>query len=159
MMRELALGIAVGLGSLSVLPASGANLPASTQMTAAERSELLKAREAVWRAWFANDQAALAQVLPAEIIAINNAEDRWETRDEVLKSAAEFAADGGRLLSLQFSRTEVQSFGDVAILYSLFTTETEAHGERTRSSGRATEVFVRRNGRWLNPGWHLDSGK
>jgi hypothetical protein len=23
-------------------------------------------------------------------------------------------------------------------------------------SGRLTEVFVRRGGRWLHPGWHLD---
>jgi len=26
-----------------------------------------------------------------------------------------------------------------------------------RQGGRATEVFVRQNGMWVNPGWHLDS--
>ncbi len=31
--------------------------------------------------------------------------------------------------------------------------------KRATSPGRATEVFVRKNGRWTNPGWHLDSGK
>jgi hypothetical protein len=25
-----------------------------------------------------------------------------------------------------------------------------------RSKGRLTEIFVRQNGRWVHPGWHLD---
>jgi hypothetical protein len=33
------------------------------------------------------------------------------------------------------------------------------HGKRSISSGRATEIFVRRDGRWTNPGWHTDAEK
>jgi hypothetical protein len=49
-------------------------------------------------------------------------------------------------------------YGGTAILYSLYSCETEKQGRRETSSGRATEVFVRRGGRWVNTGWHLDSG-
>jgi len=35
--------------------------------------------------------------------------------------------------------------------------ETEENGKRSVSSGRATEIFVRRNGEWVNPGWHTDN--
>ena len=66
---------------------------------------------------------------------------------------------GGRLVRLEFPRVEIQSYGDVAVIYSQYIFETEAKGERKTSSGRATEVFLRKNGRWINPGWHMDSGK
>jgi len=32
-------------------------------------------------------------------------------------------------------------------------------GKRSVTSGRVTEIFVRRNGKWTNPGWHTDSEK
>jgi ketosteroid isomerase-like protein len=158
MRNKLALGIALGLASLTILPATGADKSATT-LTQTQYAELLRAREAVWRAWFADDRAALEKVLPEDTIAINNGDEKWEHRAEVLASAKQFGADGGKLIHLSFPHVEVQSFGDVAVLYSLWTTETEAHGQHSVSSGRATEIFVRRNGQWLNAGWHLDSGK
>jgi hypothetical protein len=36
---------------------------------------------------------------------------------------------------------------------------TETGGRRSVSSGRATEIFVLRSGRWVNPGWHTDAEK
>ncbi|MGO8794272.1 MAG: DUF4440 domain-containing protein, partial [Candidatus Sulfotelmatobacter sp.] len=62
-----------------------------------------------------------------------------------------------KLVWLEFPRTEVQHFGDVAIVWSSFLVETEVGGKRTSSSGRATEIFVRENGHWTNPGWHTES--
>jgi ketosteroid isomerase-like protein len=154
----LMFAIALALISLSILPATAGDKSAST-LTHAQYAELLNAREAVWKAWFANDRATLEKLLPEDTIAINNGEEQWERRAEVLETAKQFAADGGKLISLAFPRVEVQAFGNVAVLYSLWSTETERHGQRTVSSGRATEVFVRRDGQWLNSGWHLDSGK
>jgi ketosteroid isomerase-like protein len=162
MMRNLVLGTVLGLGSLTLLPstlASPAADVAAGKMTPSGRKALLEARESVWRAWFANDRQKLEQILPPDTIAINNGEATWENREAVLKGAAEFAAQGGHLLRLEFPRVEIQYYGDVAVIYSLFTVETETKGEHTTSSGRATEVFVRSHGRWVNPGWHLDSGK
>jgi ketosteroid isomerase-like protein len=148
----------LGLASLTILPSQAADF-AAAQLTTSQRKELLAAREKVWRAWFDNDQKALEQLLPADTLAINNGEEPWENREAVLRGSRAFASGGGRLVRLEFPRVEIQSYGDVAVIYSLFTVETETKGEHTTNSGRATEVFLRKNGRWTNPGWHLDSGK
>ncbi len=128
-------------------------------LSARDRNVLLAAREAVWRAWFANDQAALRDFVPGDTIAINAGEEKWQKQEEVLHSAAEFAAAGKKLTRLDFPRTEIQRFGDVAVLYSEYLFETSNGSERSTTSGRATEVFVQRLGKWTNPGWHMDLGK
>ncbi len=128
-------------------------------LSADQRRELLAAREAVWRAYFANDAQHLEKVIPAETIAINAEEEQWVDRTAVLAGAAGFAASGGKLLKLEFPRTEVQLFGDVAILYTTWSYTLEVEGKPQTASGRGTEIFVRRDGQWVNSGWHLDSGK
>jgi ketosteroid isomerase-like protein len=124
-----------------------------------EGANLLKVREAVWRSWFANDSDALKKLVPPETIVISAGESKWKHQAEILQSAAQFQADGGKLIRLEFRRTETQRFGDVAILYSEYTVDTEMHGKRSVSSGRATEIFVLRDGQWTNPGWHTDGEK
>lgn len=124
-----------------------------------DQKELLRVREAVWRAWFDGDTKTLQQLVPKDTIVISSGEEKWHNQAEVLQSAAQFHADGGKLLRLEFPRTEIQRFGDVAILYSLYAYETETAGKRSVTSGRGTEIFVLRNGKWTNPGWHMDSGK
>ena len=124
-----------------------------------DQRELLKVREAVWRAWFDGDTKTLEELVPTDTIVISSGEEKWHNQAEVLQSAAQFHADGGRLLRLEFPRTESQRFGHVAILYSLYVYETETAGKRSVTSGRGTEIFVLRNGKWTNPGWHMDSGK
>lgn len=159
MMPQLVLGIVFSLVSVGAQPAVAGTPVQTSQLNPGERAELLKTREAVWRAWFTNDRQALEKFLPDDVIGINSGEEKWDTRAIALEGAAQFAASGGRLVRLEFPHTEIQRYGDVTVLYSLYTTETETHGQRTVTSGRATEIFVRRNGRWLNTGWHLDSGK
>jgi len=124
-----------------------------------ERTELLKVRESVWRAWFANDIKALEQLVPPDTIVISTGEEKWQYQSGVFQSAARFQASGGKLLRLEFPRTEVQFFGDVAVTYGQYVYETEMAGKRSVTSGRVTEIFVRRNGKWTNPGWHTDSEK
>ncbi len=128
-------------------------------LSSAERAELLREREAVWRAWFANDRAALDLAIPDESLAINAGQESWQDKRAILESSAQFAAARGKLVRLEFPRTDVQVYGDVAILYTTYVTETEAAGRRNVLSGRGTEIFVRRDGRWRNTGWHLDSGR
>ncbi len=159
MVRKFASGVFLCLISLAAQPVGMASPAQHRPLNPVERAELLKTREAVWRAWFTNDRETLEKFLPGELIGINNGEEKWDTRAIALEGAAQFAAEGKRLVRLEFPHTEIQVFGDVAVLYSLFTTETEVHGQRTVSSGRATEIFVRRDGYWLNAGWHLDSGR
>ena len=124
-----------------------------------DRGQLLKVRESVWRSWFANDASTLRKLVPPETIVISSGEPQWKHQSEVLQSAVDFQAQGGRLVRLEFPRTEIQRFGDVAILYSQYIVETEMKGKRSVSSGRATEVFVLHDGQWTNPGWHTDAEK
>jgi ketosteroid isomerase-like protein len=121
--------------------------------------EILKVRETVWRAWFAGDTKTLETLVPPDTIVISAGEQNWKNQAVVLRTAAEFHAEGGRLLRLEFPRTEIQRFGDVAIIWSEYLTESETNGQRSVTSGRVTEVFVRRKGQWMNPGWHTDSTK
>ena len=70
-----------------------------------------------------------------------------------------FTPTAESLSGLNFPRTEVQHFGDVAIVWSQYLAETETNGKRSLDSGRITEIFVRRNGQWTNPGWHADAAR
>jgi len=121
-----------------------------------DQVELLKSREAVWRAWFANDVVSLRDLVPPETIVISAGEPKWKKQEEVFAAAAEFQQKGGKLLRLEFPRTEVQMFDNVAVIYSQYALELEVDGKTVRQSGRVTEVFVRRHGHWVNPGWHTD---
>ena len=46
----------------------------------------------------------------------------------MLRTAIEFHAKGGSLVRLEFPRTEVQRFGDVAIVWSSYIVEIEVAG-------------------------------
>lgn len=122
-------------------------------------SDLLKTREMVWRAWFADQTGTLQALVPSDTLVISAGEHDWKRQADVLRAADEFHASGGKLLSLEFPRTEVQHFGDVAVIWSEYKLELETNGKRSSSSGRVTEIFVKRDGHWVNPGWHTDAEK
>ena len=124
-----------------------------------EKKKLLDAREAVWRAWFGGDRAALEKLLPEELLAIDAGGGEWGRRKEVLENSARFAAGGGKLVRLEFPKTEIQAYGYTAIVYSNYVYEIEQDSKRSVNSGRVTEVFVNRDGAWVNPSWHMDTGK
>ena len=125
------------------------------------RAQLLEAREAVWRAYFTNDQAQLDKLVPADTIVLEGPPDRPFTRKpEILESARQAAERGHKLVRLEFPQTEVQVYGSTAIIYTTYSYELEApDGKRHTSAGRATEIFVRRDGAWVNPGWHMEGDK
>ena len=124
------------------------------------KKRLLDAREAVWRAYFSGDRATLEKLIPEETIAIDpGGDDTWSNRKTILDGAVEFAKSGGKLVKLEFPKTEIQMFGFTAVVYSNYSYELETGGQHINRSGRVTEVFVLRKGQWVNPGWHMDSGK
>jgi Domain of unknown function (DUF4440) len=125
-------------------------LPAQTP----DNAKLLQVRESVWRAYFAGDTKALAALAPADTITLGP--DGWNHQADVLRDAADFHAKGGKLLRLEFPRTEVRHYGDVAVTYSQFLYEIEMNGKRSVSTGHAMEIFVWRDGHWVNPGWQTD---
>ncbi|MBD0371019.1 MAG: nuclear transport factor 2 family protein [Pyrinomonadaceae bacterium] len=121
------------------------------------RQQILSAREAVWRAYFANDRAALEKLIPEEVIAIDDGSAEWSHRDTIFAGAKAFAESGAKLVRLEFPKTEIQVYGNTVILYTTYLYEIEAKGKRTTKSGRGTEIFVRRDNDLVNVGWHLDS--
>ncbi|MFZ0579623.1 MAG: nuclear transport factor 2 family protein [Candidatus Acidiferrales bacterium] len=153
MKRSLLLTVVLAIAAWAGLRSAAAPSPDSG------KDQLLAAREAVWRDWFAGDQAALEREVPPETIAISASETAWHNQKEILQSAADFHTSGGKLTRLEFPRTEIQRFGDVAMLYSQYVLETESNGKRSEESGRVTEIFVWRDGHWVNPGWHTDAVK
>lgn len=122
------------------------------------RKRILAVREAVWKAWFANDRAALEKLIPEETIAIDQGSDEWSSKAAILAGAKSFAESGAKLVRLEFPKTEIQVYGNTIIVYTTYSYETEIGGKRTSQKGRGTEIFVRRGDDLVNVGWHLDSG-
>lgn len=118
--------------------------------------EVLKLREAAWRAWFAGDTEALGRMLPREFIGISMG-GPLTGRDQTLVESRGFHAEGGRLLKLEFPETQAQRYGDVVVLYGRYAVVYESGGSEKSLGGRLTEVFVRQGGRWIHTGWHLDT--
>jgi ketosteroid isomerase-like protein len=130
-----------------------------TTVTPQMRQRILTAREAVWRAFFTNDRAALEKLVPEEVIAIDDGSAEWSGRAAIFSDAKDFAASGAKLVRLEFPKTELQVYGNTVLVYTTYLYEIEANGNRTTKSGRATEMFIRRGDDLVNVGWHLDSGK
>ena len=120
-----------------------------------ERDELLAAREAVWRAWFAGDEASLSKLVPAELVTIDPGSDKFGTRASNLEGSRGFAASGGKLARLVFPQTEIQAYGNTAILYTTYEMDLVMGGKTTTERGAATEIFVQHDGGWVNAGWQL----
>jgi ketosteroid isomerase-like protein len=118
-----------------------------------ERTSLLQAREAVWRAWFGGDIKTLKTLLPPELVTLGP--EGWGTHDITLGGSADYAKSGGKLVRLEFPRTEIQAYGSTAIIYTSFELGLNEGGKVRSEKGKAIEVFVRRGDQWLNTGWQL----
>ncbi|HEX2834117.1 MAG TPA: DUF4440 domain-containing protein [Thermoanaerobaculia bacterium] len=119
--------------------------------------DVLAVREAAWRAWFGGDEAALRALLPDDFLAIGWGGSEISDRETTIASSREFRKSGGRLVSLAFPETRAQRVGDAVIFYGSFDVTMATGTAETRVRGRLTEVFVKRDGRWVHPGWHLDA--
>ena len=154
-MRRFATVLTLGLAlSASALPAQQYG-PAPD---AATRTEILALREAAWRTWFANDQAGFQRIVPDELVALGWGGGAWEDRAQTLAQMADFARGGWTVQTLEFPRNVLQQYGDVVIVYTRFRLVlADPAGRREETTGRGTEVFVRRDGRWIHTDWHLDT--
>ena len=119
-----------------------------------ERASLMETREAVWRAWFAGDRDRLTEILVPELITLGSG-GTFGSLQSTLDGSHGFAASGGRLTRLEFPRTEIQAYGNTAILYSSYVMDLQTAGQTTTERGMATEIFVSRDGKWVHTGWQL----
>src|SRR5438445_4937561 len=118
------------------------------------RAELESAREAVWRAWFAGDSASLEKLIPAALAA--GSPWIWEDRTATFQGARHSGASGRRLVDIRFDSTTITLYDDLALMHARFSYVLETpDGKRTTSTGIASEIFVREDGRWVNPFWYL----
>jgi ketosteroid isomerase-like protein len=125
---------------------------------AATQRELLALREGAWHTWFSNDQEGFRRIVPDELVGLSWSGGPWEDRAQTMAQMEEFAKSGMTLKSLDFPRNVFQHYGDVVILYSTFRLVLSSPaGQLDETAGRATEIFVRRQGRWIHTGWHLDA--
>ena len=120
-----------------------------------ERASLMKAREAVWRAWFGGDEASLLKLLPPELVTIEPGSTTFGTRTSTVAGSRGFAAGGGRLTRIAFPATEIQVYGNTAILYTSYEMDLQERVKTRTERGMATEVFLLKDGQWLNTGWQL----
>lgn len=163
-LRRARLGAALGLAMLTGLAGACAPRAATSPTSPAPApapapdpdAELLAARESAWRAYFAGDVATLRALLPPSFIGLDMGPGPFVDLAETLAGAASFRARGGRLVRLAFPETRAQRHGDVVVLYGRFEVVLAIDGAEKTLRGRLTEVFVRRDGRWIHPGWHLD---
>jgi hypothetical protein len=150
------------LAMLTVIACATRTSPAATLTTtpdSATARAILTARDAIWRAWYANDTSQLRLLLPESVAAgdENGTSQRWTDRTQILSDAARFVSAGGTLSMLEFPTTDIHVMGDVAVVYSTYHVETTMHGSHETHGGHSTEIFVLRDGRWVNPFWHLGS--
>lgn len=148
--------VIAGVLGISLLGVSLWASCAEVAVRAAIDQEVLAAREAAWQAYFGGDLKVLGDLLPEEFIGIGMTGGPFADRARTLDGARAFHAQGGQLLRLAFPETQAQRYGDVVVLYGRYEAVIQSGGAERTLRGRLTEMFVRRDGKWVHPGWHLD---
>lgn len=161
MKKTVVIGIALtALAGFGAMP-HGLNAQApkrvTTTLPAAELVELSRIRADVWVNWFSGDTAALRRVLAPELVAMSAGSARWQSIDETIAASAVFKRGGGTFVSVAFDNEVTHRFGETVVMFSTYVVVTVGGTKRSVQQGRATEVFVRSNGRWVHTSWHLDS--
>src|SRR5678815_3865770 len=107
-------------GAAAAQEANPVAMPQITHVDPAIEREIVAIRDTAWRAYFANDQTTMGRLFPDNFISIGWGGGAWLDRRGTMADAAQFAAKGGKLVALDFPHTEIQLFGDVAVVYSLY---------------------------------------
>jgi hypothetical protein len=140
-----------------LLGMSSSPVTAQGPVDSSTRAELERARDLVWRSWFAGDSQTLDRVL-AGALAAGDDKDGWSDRKQAISDSREFAKSGGKLLDLRFDSTAIQLHGTLAVMTARYTyTTADGAGKKNTTRGYAVEIFVKEKGVWTHPFWHLAS--
>lgn len=150
-MKTILATLAPALLLLSSLAAAETPAPGLSKADA----DLLDLRRAVWVAWFAGDVKTLQRLLPADGVYVSPGSHPWETTASTIANAQQFRDGGGKLVRLEFPKNEIRRYGDLALIHTTYVYELESGGKRHAETGKAIEVFVRKDGVWIHPSWWL----
>jgi hypothetical protein len=140
---------------LGVVVAPGKRQGAHATVDARTRAELERARDVVWRSWFAGDSATLDRIL-ASALAAGDGIDGWADRKTAISDSREFAKSGRKLVNLEFDSTAIALHGTVAVMTARFSyTVADRGGRQETTRGYAVEIFAHEKGAWTHPFWHL----
>lgn len=142
------------LASALLLTAFAAPVASSAEKADPD-AELLAVRKSAWVSWFGGDTATLGKLIPKDGLFISPDTKPWQTTAETLAGSKKFHDEGGKLLRLEFPRTEIKRYGDLAILFTTYEFEIETGGKKIVERGKAVEVFQRKGGKWTHPTWFL----
>jgi len=68
--------------------------------------------------WLENDQVALKKLVPEDTVVISTGRTRDQTPDGRAASRRGISRRRRKMINLEFPKTEVQHFGDVAVTWS-----------------------------------------
>ena len=140
---------------LGAIVAPGQRQASPSTVNAKTRAELERARDVIWRSWFAGDSATLDRVL-AGALAAGDDVDGWADRKRAIADSREFAKGGNKLVNLQFDSTDIALHGKVAVMTARYSyTIANRGGRQETTHGFAVEIFVNEKGAWTHPFWHL----
>src|SRR5688500_6028630 len=140
---------------LGVGVARGERHASESQVDAKTRAELERARDVVWRSWFAGDSATLDRVLAGALAAGDNVEG-WADRKTAIAGSREFARNGSKLVRLEFDSTAISMHGTVAVMTARYSyTIADRGGRQETTRGYPVESFVEGKGACRHPFWHV----
>jgi ketosteroid isomerase-like protein len=124
--------------------------PANAQTQSAVERELIKLGHDWETAADKKDRATLEKLLGDDFIGTS--------ADGVIRTKSQEIADGMQDtdVTLSSSTTEFKArvYGDVAVVTYRFAWKAMVDGKEKTSEGRATDVWVKRGGRWQCIGYH-----
>jgi ketosteroid isomerase-like protein len=116
--------------------------------TGAEHAGVAAQLEQIEHTWAAAEVKADAGMIAPyldETMVQTNPDGSVSPRKEVL---AGIAKGDPTLKAVDLADMKTQSYGNAAVIMGNYTERREAGGKRTATSGRFTDTYVRRNGKW-----------
>ena len=95
-------------------------------------------------------------MLGPELVAISPDAPEYQSLEVTVAGSMRFKASGGSLVSVTFDANMAHRFGNVVVMFSHYHVVMAHAGKESSQRGRATEVFVKHDGRWVHTSWHLD---
>lgn len=83
-----------------------------------------------------------AETPAPDLITIEPGSTTFGTLQSNLDRSRSFAASGGKLTRLAFPSTEIQAYGNTAIIYTSYEMDLARGGQSHTERGMATEVFL-----------------